>query len=452
MRLEDPPEGWPGLCWLEGRTLLHVPEIKGQAEWRKGPATRRESSVFHNVAMSGNRTRSVLLLGIAIEKGWLRADGDIRALDSLCSSAVRSRRWLNEIPAELACRLKVTAVDRAGDSLAWGRSSHAEHPPLHIDPNTLIIRQGDARQLVFEGGWQWVDIDPYGSPIPFLDAAMQNLARKAVIEVSATDTAALCGSYPQVTRRRYAAGAVNDELAHDTAMRILLGNIALCASRHERYIEPLLSVFDGHHVRVSVLVRPGRKRASEVHLNLGWRVSAPDSAQVECSIAAGLHDFDCVDVSQPRAFLPWNSPPSSLDPDVASGPLWTGALASPELLRELTSERALEWCGLDMEADADLLARTGWAQNDVRISNRGVERSVKRLCQWADAVHTSGIITMDELPRWVAIPGPPSVSKLVELLRLEGFAAAISPLSAPAIQTDAPWDVMLRNAEACLDN
>ena len=115
---------------------------------------------------------------------------------------------------------------------------------------------------------------------------MQNLARKAILQVSATDTAALCGTYPQGTRRRYAAYAVNDTVAHDTAMRILLGNIALCAAKHERSIEPIMSVFDGHHTRVSVLVTPGKKNASNVYENLGWRVNEPDSKTIAASIKA----------------------------------------------------------------------------------------------------------------------------------------------------------------------
>ena len=79
-------------------------------------------------------------------------------------------------------------------------------------------------------------------------------------------------------------------------------------------------------------------------------------------------------------------------------------------------------------------------------------RSVARLTDWSSAIGSNGIITMDELPRWAEITGPPSVARLVRRLRDEGHAAAVSPLSAPAIQTDAPWDVLLRTAEGCFES
>ena len=119
---------------------------------------------------------------------------------------------------------------------------------------------------------------------------------------------------------------------HDTAMRILLGNIALCAAKHERSIEPLISVFDGHHTRVSVLVTPGKKNASNVYNNLGWRVNEPDKKTISAAIKAGLHNLGCANIPQPRVFLPYNSPPESLANGKVSGPLWIGPLARKDVL------------------------------------------------------------------------------------------------------------------------
>lgn len=439
----NPPPGWPGITWIEGRTLLQVPSVDGQAEWRIGPAKKKDSPVFHNVAMANNRTRSTLLLGLAIRNKWLLKNGRLRILDGLAASSVRSRRWLNELPQELTKQIEIVSVDRNEDSISWALSNHEKYPPKNAESSQLLIQKGDLRQIVYSGGWQWIDIDPYGSPVPFLDSAMQNLARKAILQVSATDTAALCGTYPQVTRRRYAAYAVNDTVAHDTAMRILLGNIALCAARHERSIEPLISVFDGHHTRVSVLVTPGKKNASNVYENLGWRVNEPDSKIIDASIKAGLHSFGCSDIPQPRAFLPYNSPPESLANGKVSGPLWTGPLAKEEVLEELTEGYALEMCGISKKRDAKIISLAGWKDEDLEKSNKGVVRSIEKLHQSKDAVNTNGLVTVDELPQWIDIGGPPSPKKLIAALKKKGFKASISVISTPAIQTNAPWDKLL---------
>ena len=442
--MQSNPAGWPGISWIEGRTLLQVPSIDGQAEWRIGPAKKKDSPVFHNVAMANNRTRSILLLGLAIRNKWLLKEGNLRILDGLAASSVRSRRWLNELPTELAKQIEVISVDRNDDSISWALANHEKHPPKNAEPEQLTIQKGDFRQVVYSGGWQWIDIDPYGSPIPFLDSAMQNLARKAILQVSATDTAALCGTYPQVTRRRYAAYAVNDTVAHDTAMRILLGNIALCAARHERSIEPLMSVFDGHHTRVSVLVTPGKKNASNVYENLGWRVNEPDSKTMAASIKAGLHSFKCSKIPQPRCLLPYNSPPESLADGNVSGPLWIGPLARKDVLEELTEEYALEICGISKEKDKHIISLAGWEDEDIEKSNKGVIRSIKRLHDSKDAVGTNGLVTMDELPQWIDIGGPPSPKKLVVALKERGFKASISVISTPAVQTNAQWDELIK--------
>ena len=50
---------------------------------------------------------------------------------------------------------------------------------------------------------------------------------------------------------------------------------------------------------------------------------------------------------------------------------------------------------------------------------------------------------MDELPQWTDIDGPPSPKKLVSKLKEQGFKASISVISTPAIQTNAPWNVLI---------
>ena len=106
-----------------------------------------------------------------------------------------------------------------------------------------------------QGSFQWIDVDPFGSPISFIDGALQALGRVGVLEVTATDTAALTGSSATSGKRRYGHKGIVDFYAHDDAVRVLLGTIATRAAQLDRSIDPILAVFDGHHVRVSVLVR-----------------------------------------------------------------------------------------------------------------------------------------------------------------------------------------------------
>ena len=244
--------------------------------------------------MAPARTRSVLLLADALENGWLVAgEKPIRVLDALCATGVRVRRWRNEIPANLQQRLRISANDLDEFALNWTRISHITHPPeVIVDQefeddrynrvpsgeiiNGIHIQQLDARVAMMESAFQWVDLDPFGSPVSFLDSALQCLSRSGVLEVTATDTAALTGSSPSSMARRYGAKGLVDIYAHDDAVRILLGLIATSAARLDKKIKPILALFDGHHVRVSVQLKTSKEGASEITQNMGWRVRGDD--------------------------------------------------------------------------------------------------------------------------------------------------------------------------------
>lgn len=43
------------------------------------------------------------------------------------------------------------------------------------------------------GGWDFIDIDPFGSCLPFLEAAVAGVGDGGVLAVAATDLTVLCG-------------------------------------------------------------------------------------------------------------------------------------------------------------------------------------------------------------------------------------------------------------------
>ena len=199
------PKGWPGNLWLEGATLVHLPAEQPRPEARpRGPA-KRIGPGFLNPAMAPARTRSVMLLADALEHDWLVPEGaPIRVLDALCSTGVRIRRWRQELPEAHVGRVVLTGNDLDAHALDWAVASlrpiqadDRRHPTRAPTADGQATRRRGrpfharrrARRLL-QGGWQWVDLDPFGSPMPFLDAALQGMARRGVLEVTATDTAA----------------------------------------------------------------------------------------------------------------------------------------------------------------------------------------------------------------------------------------------------------------------
>lgn len=439
--VERHPTGWPGHLWLEGKTLVHLlDEQTRPSHMPRGPA-KRTGPGFLNPAMAPARTRSVLLLADALEHGWLVGENKpIRVLDAMCSTGVRVRRWRCEIPARWQQRMRITANDLDQFALDWAQASHHTHPPstkiIHEAEqdrygvestqnfvNGINFRSHDARITMMETGSQWIDVDPFGSPVQFLDAAIQGLSRTGVLEITATDTAALTGSSASSQARRYGARGIVDVYAHDDAVRLLLATIATTAARLDRTIVPLLAMFDGHHVRVSCLVKTSREKASAVHKSIGWRVR-------------------CDDV--PYRFI---KHPNAEQMKRASGPLWTGPLWHKDIAGRMTEERALELCQPRAE-DIEQFRSEGllWSEEDIEHAAREIKRSVRHIAGAADLMSREHwLLNLDSLPRWAGVGGAPKIEKLILRLIEAGHSAARLPDLEPLMVTDAPFEVVLEH-------
>lgn len=448
--------GWPGARWIEGRTRVHLPRTPTSAANRRDPATA-DTAVFHNPAMGRCRTRSVRLLQHVLESGWLGRRG-VHVLDGLSASGLRARRWLTELPAELAARLHVTLCERDPTAAAWARANLDTHDDgARAASVDLVI--DDLRAHLPDRGYQWIDLDPYGSPAPFLDAAIQATSRRAVLELTATDTAALCGTSAAACRRRYGLLPRNDERAHDTGLRLLMAATALNAARHDRTIAPLHASWDGHHLRVSVTIRRSLEQAGLVHQRLGWSVADPTPAERATAAAAGLLHPDDADPALPdhlvpaHILLPHDQPPTRLDGRVA-GPLWIGPLHDPAALRALDTATTLDACALSTRpsvarpSDLESVAWAGFSEADIRLSRREIERAVHRCADQADVLAAAEasdapgpahLVLTNLLARRTLLAGPPSPKALAAALTEQGIPATQAHWGEPAILTVGSW-------------
>jgi len=430
---EAEPDGWPGVVHREGRTLTRVSSLPDSES--KGPAAKSKDSVFHNPAMAGSRTRSVLLMAHAIESGML-GDSEIRALDGLSASGLRARRWLNELPSSSSSRLIATVGDMEQNALDWAMKTEAEFPSKNGEFNSLL---GDLRASVISQGWHWVDIDPFGSPVPFLDTAIQSLARRGVLEVSATDTAALTGSSKNPLMRRYGARVRLDKLKHDSGLRVLMATVARAAARHDRSIIPLLAIWDSHHLRVSVRVLRLMEGANNLEASLGWRVYNPTKEEVEASTNSGLLPKDSGTDLPIRCFLPLSHPVAREDKRI-SGPMWIGPMGDKDVMASMTVERSLELCGA-IYSENDL---ANWSQKNVELENRKIARAVRNIAEESEAIETTHLVPVDELSSWLERGGPPSPARMAELLNQVGYTSSVSHYAEPAFRSEAPWSEIVR--------
>ena len=158
---------------LEGATpmLLPIPENIDE-HFGRGPGAKSTREVFHNPAMNGSRTRSVLLMHRLFELGWL-PKGTLRALDGLGASGIRARRWINELPEEMSQRIDAHVCDILPSSLEWAQQNQERFE----EEETLTLIEGDLRARVLSNGWHWIDLDTFGSPVTLLETLIQTFNR-----------------------------------------------------------------------------------------------------------------------------------------------------------------------------------------------------------------------------------------------------------------------------------
>jgi tRNA G26 N,N-dimethylase Trm1 len=315
--------------------------------------------------------------------------------------------------------------------LNWGKKSHKNHPiedginwvpePSRFDakPQDSVTDgiqwiNADAKRLMVEAPFQWIDLDPFGSPVSFLDSAIQSISRVGVLEVTATDIAALCGSAKTSAARRYGSVGIRDAYMHDDATRILLGVIARVAAMHDKSMHPILSLFDGHHVRVSVLLRRSKETASKWNEQMGYRIR-----------------------SQPYHFAPQPS-------GDYSGPMWTGPIFDAEIAGRMTIERAIELCAGKEEDYPE-----NWTDIDIEHSKREIERSVRHISESAELLSGDHLlVALDEIGIAAEIGQIPSMKKIKSGLENRGFKMAHCQMPEPMFATNADWQTVLEVAKS----
>ncbi|KAH8927078.1 N2,N2-dimethylguanosine tRNA methyltransferase [Atractiella rhizophila] len=110
-----------------------------------------------------------------------------------------------------------------------------------------------------------IDLDPYGTCAPFVDAAVQNVADEGLLMVTATDMAvAASTNHHEKCYGNYGGLPTRKEWCHEAAIRMILNTLATSAARYGKTIRPLLSLSIDFYVRVFIRVSPSRQETKEL--------------------------------------------------------------------------------------------------------------------------------------------------------------------------------------------
>ena len=202
----------------------------------KGPG--KAKGVFYNPAMRLSRD-----LHVAFAKQF-NFSGIM--LDGLAASGIRGIR----LNLEAGVNVEFCDSSRMATETIAGN--------LEMNGIKSKIYNERVEDLLQDRKYDWIDIDPFGTPAPYLEAALKGLNDGGILGVAATDTAVLCGAKPSICMKRYGAVSMRRVAAKEVGVRILLSKIHNIVSKIGKGIEPLLCYSEGHHLRV--FVRLGERK------------------------------------------------------------------------------------------------------------------------------------------------------------------------------------------------
>ncbi|MCH8014668.1 MAG: hypothetical protein IH823_07840 [Candidatus Dadabacteria bacterium] len=134
-----------------------------------------------------------------------------------------------------------------------------------INNNKIKIYNKDANLfLLNSNGFDYIDIDPFGSSNSYLEAAIKRISRNGILAVTNTDTAALTGTYPKACVRKYWSMPKRDYMMHETGLRILIRKVQLVAMQYEKALFPIFSYFKDHYFRIFFQCSKGKKLCDEI--------------------------------------------------------------------------------------------------------------------------------------------------------------------------------------------
>lgn len=288
----------------EGLTKIQFPEFDKISS---------DAPVFYNPHMELNRDISIL----ALQTFQKQEDRNINICDLFGGSGIRGVRYKNEI-------------DGVGYVFINDISETANEYERHnVELNNLEdieIFQHDASMFLrmHRGEFDVIDIDPFGTPSPFLDSAGYCSRRNSLLCVTATDTSALCGTYKEPCIRKYHAKPYKSEYCHETGIRILAGFVALTLAKYSKSIEVKLSHSTEHYMRLYIEVKKGSKKSDECLKNIGY-IS-------HCKHCLYREENKGLATSTP------NICPECGEKLIQAGPLWLGEIQNEEFISKMIAE------------------------------------------------------------------------------------------------------------------
>jgi len=391
MKNIKPPVNFPTEIIEEGQVRVLVPKLSAFVE-KPGEYAPSKAPVFYNPVMELNRDIAVL----ALQAYQRTVNCKIIVCEPLAGCGVRGIRFAKEV--EGVKKVLINDINKKACMLAKHNvelNGLGERITVqNMDANLLLAKYAAPRKR-----FDAVDIDPFGSPAPFLDSAIRATRDGGLLALTATDMAPLCGVHPKACIRKYGGKPLRTEYCHEIALRLVIGCTVTTAAKHEIGVYPLFSHSTDHYIRVYLILKHGARKADESLKNLGYILHCFNCLHRETVHKNVLlaHDVRCPNCGSKMDY---------------AGPVWLGKIAEEN------------FCNLMKEE----LGRK-------RLKS---EKKVEKILTLVKAECSAPITyyVLDEICSKIHLPVPPTRAVL-EALKRKGFEALPTHFNPKGVKSNA---------------
>ena len=296
----------------EGKSTVCVPVVK---------IVSKEMDVFYNPVMKFNRDIAIILLKALNKK-------HLRIADPLAGTGIRGARFLKELPASI-----VEQVAFNDNNKNFKKTMQSLIKLNKLPKKKISTHNKDASLFLLESeGYDYIDIDPFGSPNHYLDAAIKRLSRKGILAVTATDTSALAGTHPKACQRKYWATPLKNEIMHEVGIRILARKIQLIGAQYDKALKPIFSHATEHYYRIYFECTKGKQAVDNILSQHQYLLFCTKCRQTTVS---KQNNSNCCKSTLNKVH--WDT--ARVKQSIAAGPLWTGDLWNTELVTKMLKQK-----------------------------------------------------------------------------------------------------------------
>jgi tRNA (guanine26-N2/guanine27-N2)-dimethyltransferase len=245
---------------------------------------QEQDEVFYNPAQVFNRDLSIVMLSVfakvrreeleerrkkrearAQETGGtarVGAEPGLKILEALAATGIRTIRYVKELGEGpegvrkiVANDLDPAAVKHMRINLAHNSVTESKVEVTCADANVhMYTHRARGPGGMGDEAYDVIDLDPYGTCSPFLDAAVQSVADGGLLCITSTDMPVLGGNHPETCFARYGGAAPKASYVHEMSLRLVLHAVATAGAKYGREVSPLACFSIDFYVRLFVRV------------------------------------------------------------------------------------------------------------------------------------------------------------------------------------------------------